>query len=275
MPKISNEAKKHITDLYTNQCTNLAEIARISGVSRPTVRKVLRSAGLRQIYKEDIDNSAYLNEEFFNAINDENSAYFLGLLYADGNVYIQKNNIPVILLQLQKRDRFILEAFRDLIAPKHKIYLVKSKKITQQDQYRLMFNSTKIGEQLKILGCAPVKSLKLTFPCIAQNLIQHFIRGYFDGDGCLSCSKRKSGYYAYKASMASTKKFCESVQVILKSELDINSGIYTRKHNNITSELSVGGNHQVYKLMKWLYTDASVFIKRKHQKFLGLEKLIT
>ena len=38
-------------------------------------------------------------------------------------------------------------------------------------------------------GCVPNKSLILTFPNkhqVPKNLINHFIRGYFDGDGSIS-----------------------------------------------------------------------------------------
>ena len=275
MSNITEDKIKHITNLYINQCTNLAEISRITGVCRPTVRKILRKAGLRQIYKEDIDNSSSLNTNLFDAINDEASAYFLGLMYADGNVYIDKrNNIPVVLLQLQKRDKHILDAFKSLIAPNHKLYLVKSKIETQQDQYRIMFNSKIIGKQLEKLGCVPAKSLKLIFPdCVPSPLVHHFLRGYFDGDGCVSSQLINGKYKSYSVSITSTKTFCQSVQGIFKSEIGINSGVYTRKTNNITSELSSGGNRQVYKLMKWLYRDASIYIQRKHKKFLELEKL--
>ena len=278
MPNITEDKIKHITNLYINECTNLAKISRITGVCRPTVRKILRKAGLRQVYKEDIDNSSSLNIDLFNEINDEASAYFLGLMYADGNVYIDKrNNIPVISLALQRRDKYMLENFRNLIAPKHKIYFKKSKIKSQQDQYRLMFNSLMIGEQLKKLGCVPAKSLKLNFPnSIPTKLTHHFLRGYFDGDGCIYATPpKRNGYVSYMISIASTRDFCKSVQKIFRSEIGINSGVYTRKTNNITSELSTGGNNQAYKLMKWLYKDANLFLKRKHKKFLELERLLT
>ena len=42
------------------------------------------------------------------------------------------------------------------------------------------------------LGCIPNKSLTLTFPdFINDELLPHFIRGYFDGDGCIWNGKRK------------------------------------------------------------------------------------
>lgn len=277
MPSVTDEQKTTITNLYINKCTNLAEIARITNVSRPTVRKILRQAGLRDVKKHDVDNSSYLNELLFDAINNEASAYFLGLLYADGNVYLRKaNGIPTISLTLQERDKSILEAFRELIAPKHKLHLRKSKIETQQDQFRLAFSSQLIGDQLKKLGCIPRKSLALQFPIeqIPNNQLRHFVRGYFDGDGCISYYQRKSGYKAYLASFASTKDFCEALQGVLGEMLNLCGGIYTRKTNGITSELTIGGNHQVLTLMKWMYDDSEFFVKRKRDKYKELYQYI-
>ena len=47
---------------------------------------------------------------------------------------------------------------------------------------------------LNSYGCTPRKSLTLKFPDIkifkSKDLIRHFIRGYFDGDGCISFSNK-------------------------------------------------------------------------------------
>jgi intein/homing endonuclease len=274
MPAITKKQQALVTNLYINKCTNLAEIARRTKLSRPTVRKILRQEGLRDVKKSDIDNSAYLNKNMFDAINDEASAYFLGLLYADGNVYLRKtNDIPTISLTLQERDKHILDTFRKLIAPKHSLYLKSAKIDTQQDQYKLAFSSQVIGDQLQQLGCIPRKSLKLTFPTnISPNLIRHFVRGYFDGDGCISFYRHKNGYRAYLASFASTKTFCKELGLLFDN-IGLTYGIYTRKSNGITSELVVGGNQQVLTLLVWMYNDAKYFIKRKRDKYTELQQL--
>jgi intein-encoded DNA endonuclease-like protein len=277
MPKISSESKSHIITLYNSGNKNLAQISRELNISRPTVRKILRQAGLRQVYKEDIDNSDTINTEFFKCIDSEEKAYFLGLMYADGNVYIQSKTRTYysISLCLQERDKAILEKFKKKIAPNHKLYFVK-KQDGQQNQYKLLFNSKIVSEQLFELGCMPAKSLKLEFPSLPNSTLQrHFIRGYFDGDGCISSSKRKNGYEAYSASIASTKDFCLAASSVINNELDIKPTIYTRKSNGITSELSFGGNHQVVKFMEWLYKDSTIRIVRKYSKFEKLKKSLT
>lgn len=43
-----------------------------------------------------------------------------------------------------------------------------------------------------------------------------------------------------------------------------------KTHNNITYTLSSGGNIQVQRIMDWLYKDATIFLKRKHDTYVEL-----
>ena len=57
--------------------------------------------------------------------------------------------------------------------------------------------SQKTVNDLKRLGCIENKSLVLTFPTydqVPEELIYHFIRGYFDGDGSVSINSKNYKY---------------------------------------------------------------------------------
>ena len=60
--------------------------------------------------------------------------------------------------------------------------------------YRLCLNSVKFGNDLEKHGCVPNKSFILRRPNIEEGLIRHFVRGYFDGDGCVSFNKELDNY---------------------------------------------------------------------------------
>jgi intein/homing endonuclease len=53
-----------------------------------------------------------------------------------------------------------------------------------------MISNKYFWNTLNNLGCIPKKSLRLEFPneniFKSKDLIRHFIRGYFDGDGCFT-----------------------------------------------------------------------------------------
>jgi len=274
---ITQEQKQRIINLY-NTGQLIISIEKSEKVSRPTIRKILRSAGVREVYKKDIDKSDTINSNYFDNIDIEEKAYFLGLLYADGNIYYGSKNRKhySLSINLVEEDKYILERFRDVIAPEHKLYIVDKSKQNKnwQLQYKFLIDNKQITEDLAKFGCTSKKSLTLTFPQnISKHLYQHFIRGYFDGDGCISSYLSKESnrtYLKYSASFASTKNFCKYLGAFLEEHLNLNYSLYTRKSNNITSELTISGNHQVYKFMSWLYKDATIFLKRKHDKFLEL-----
>lgn len=211
------------------------------------------------------------NENFFDVIDCENKAYFLGLMYADGNNYIKGCHSYEISIKLQEQDKIILETFRDLISPKSEVK-IKPDKSTPNIHYQLKINSKKMSKQLSDLGCVPNKSLILEFPqFIDAKLIVHFIRGYFDGDGSIYNKKpKKTGYINYAWQITSTNMFNNKVKSIIEDLLKVHcsQSLSRPKTNKITTTLSVGGNLQVMKVLDWLYKDATIYLPRKYEKYL-------
>lgn len=209
-----------------------------------------------------------INESFFDLINSEETAYFLGLLFADGCNDIKRKRF---LISLQENDIDILEQFKYYLSSTVPLEFIRSKN-NRKNQYRLTICSKRISEQLSNLGCVGNKSLILLFPQYLYDsiYIRHFIRGYFDGDGSiLGYIKKKKNTPTFTWALTSTKDFCNNVKSILERET--NSHFYIQKtHNNITCTLSSGGNIQVQRIMNWLYKDATIFLKRKHDKYIEL-----
>ena len=120
----------------------------------------------------------------FEKIDSEEKAYWLGFLYADGYISFSENKIE---LSLAEKDVHHIEKFRDFLGINNRICYRPSVKA-----YRLSFRSDKCKQDLINQGCTPRKSLTLKFPTSKQvpyELIRHFIRGYFDGDGWFSNTK--------------------------------------------------------------------------------------
>jgi intein/homing endonuclease len=70
---------------------------------------------------------------------------------------------------------------------------------------------------LNNLGCVPNKSKILEFPFIFKNsnLTRHFIRGYFDGDGCISYAIINNKVQP-RVSLLGTKSFLTTIKYILE-----------------------------------------------------------
>lgn len=81
-------------------------------------------------------------------------------------------------------------------------------------------------------GCVPNKSLILTFPNkyhVPKNLINHFIRGYFDGDGCIT-RRTRGDHSQISCSITSTEDMCNSILNIILDMCEINAHVYNVGH---------------------------------------------
>jgi hypothetical protein len=251
------------------------EIAKELNCEQTTISGILRRNGIKtRIGKKIVYND--INTSFFKEINSEDSAYFLGFLYADGNVQI-KDSAYCITLKLKSNDQYIIEKFRDIMSPSSPIKITKNKgSDTEYSYFRI--NQKEICEQLISHGCIPNKSLILEFPTtVPKELIHHFLRGYSDGDGCIyknSFKKKKTINTIWK--FVSTKQFCNETAKILKEQLNINcsQSLCRPKTNKNTTTLTVGGNFQSMKALDWLYKDATIYLPRKYEKYLEFKNLV-
>lgn len=267
--KFTQHEVNSIIELYNNG-KQQREIAKEINCSQVSISNILRRNGVKTRVGKKILYTD-INKAFFKEINSEENAYFLGLLYADGNI---SKNHNVMCLKLKSNDQYILEKFRNIMSPSSPIKISKVELpggVTYEYSY-FRINQKEICEQLISHGCVPNKSLILEFPKTVPNeLLRHFLRGYSDGDGTIYNNKfknKKSVNTIWK--IVSTKQFCNQVSRILKEQLNIScsQSLSRPETNSITTTLSVGGNIQVQKFLDWLYKDATIYLPRKHKKYL-------
>ena len=221
-----------------------------------------------------------LDQTFFDVIDTEERAYFLGLLYADGYNNEQRGEIH---LSLQEEDRHILDEFRRAVKSSRPLLFIdlsKRNEGKQKDVYRFDISSHKISMRLKELGCMQAKSMILRFPTsdqIPDHLIHHFIRGAFDGDGCFVTTNTGGDYQQWSATIVSTEDFCHGLQRVAQEKVGISTYLSKRHkdRNDTNRNFHVSGNKQVKKFMDWLYSDAKIYFNRKHNKYQKAVKALT
>ena len=201
-----------------------------------------------------------INNNFFENINTEKKAYWLGFIMADGcGTYSPRIRLRMVTAE---QDKLHLKKFLLDTKGTQKIYYNKC-----NNSYNLDISSKKMVDDLVKLGVIPRKTFKEKVSPINKILLRHFIRGYFDGDGCFSTYQRKDrNMFATCFSISCGSISClESIQNILVKNLKINK-TKIRKANAIY-ELIYGGNKQTIKIMGWLYQDANIFLERKFNKY--------
>lgn len=242
--------------------TSMKNIAKKYNTSSYTVKKILVNNNIRIRTQSECVRKYNINEEYFNEIDTKNKAYILGLLWSDGCNKLSKANVTI---RLQKEDEHILMSIKKEMECEQPLYYRHGIQSHHKDVCSLEINSSKISHRLNELGMYPNKSLTLKYPnWLDEKLHSSFIRGLFDGDGCIK-------KYGYGATITGTYDVCIKVGEILT-----NQGIYNYvshlKCNEITSTVFINKHLEAEKFFRWIYDDAELYIQRKYN--LYLEKYI-
>lgn len=246
----SEEVQSNIVKEYKNNIA-IEDIARNNKISTSKLKHILYMNGIEKRRKR----TTSLNTSFFKIIDTENKAYWLGFMMADG---YNDEKTGKIELALSEIDLVHLELFKETLNSGSKI----TEKIIQNKYkaFRLSLSSIEMSMDLASHGCIKNKSLKLEFPnTIPQELLHHFIRGYFDGDGCMYISS--SNIFSCCFSILGTEGFLN--KIVDNMNLHHNK---KEKKGNVYS-IRYGGRQQCLKIKDYLYKDATVYLKRKKEKF--------
>lgn len=197
-----------------------------------------------------------LRENAFERIEDEQTAYWLGFLFADGCVS-EKRGCWTTGLVLSKRDEGHLGKFLDFLESDYPL-----KKDSRYETIGVHLYSTKLAANLIKLGCTPRKSATLTFPDISIPLISHFVRGYFDGDGSAwGAGKYKSLHLKF----VGNKNFLECLGYIIHTLVGTSPTLEKHYKSEIVYYLKYSGQFKAHCVARWMYEDATVWLDRKRE----------
>lgn len=221
-------------------------------------RKLKIKAGNKIFLINRLTDYSYEN---FIKTPDENTAYILGFLWADGTVGTKEkkvgNEIRLKIINedfLKIKDEFYQSAdwtYRIIKTPPHKdqAVVVISDKLLRDFLVGMDYN-------IKSEGVAPIKILDF----LGENLAPHFIRGFFDGDGSFifgEKSDKKINFCSCKEQdWIFLEKICE--------KLGIDYWISTTDHN---SAFMISNFSGIQKIHKYMYKKAKVFLPRKKIRF--------
>lgn len=262
MRKMTKEMEDFIINSYSNELKSYKFIANELRISEERVKRILAKNNI-QINGHRKSRRIYtINENFFEKIDSPEKAYVLGFLYADGNI---SSNLKSVRFLNQLKDIEILEKIVSLIfVDEFKIKIDKNR-----NRARFDISSKKMVKDLISLGCTPKKSLTLKFPTLEQvgkEFQSHFLRGYFDGDGCVYLKGT-----CLNISFAISKPFLEGFSRLLE---EIGYSFYLEDRGSIYVVKSIG-NVNGLKILNFIYRDfKSIFLNRKLLKIKESIKII-
>lgn len=188
---------KEVIKLY-NEGIQIWKIAEMFRSSEETISKVLKENNVK------VERKTAFNQHIFDIIDTEEKAYWLGFLWADGSVitHNEERHTYAIELGISIKDYEHLEKFCDFISlsrdrikireAKDNVY--KDKIIHSGKSCRVQISNKHLWNILNNYGCSPNKTYNEQFPKLEifnnTNLIHHFLRGFFDGDGWIHIDSR-------------------------------------------------------------------------------------
>lgn len=278
--KIETSKIEEIRKIYTeNPCASKKEVSIKYGISIETLSRLLKKLGLKYIKDYNWCRRYTFDDTFFEKIDNEEKAYFLGFLYADGCIS-NKNSIN---LGLHMDDKIIIEKFKAALKSNHpihdRIWLLDygkkyGKVLTKKSLLRI--GSKKMAGDLEKLGCFKQKTFKIKFPTeeqVPNHLVHHFIRGFFDGDGSVYFVNNKNRYKYLNVNITSTESMIDS---LLKVFSNIGCTRVSKQKHRTSWERGIyiflcRNNNDIMKIHEYMYKDATVFLERKKQKFTECE----
>lgn len=228
------------------------------GLTKAVILRLMRDNGIKRNSLSTIKRLYYLDDEWIDKIDTPEKAIFLGLFFADG---CNLTNSHECSLGLHLKDQNYLERI---------VKLFTDKPLREnRNQRRIQINSKNWSKKLAEYGGVPRKSLTLKWPnLLPKEFIPYFVRGYFEGDGCILSRSNKKSPDWFSVSFIGTFEFLTSLNQHLNSCLGFKGKIYKKKTGKNTYSLVISRQNFVYKFGKWIYSDLLEFaMQRKLQKF--------
>ncbi len=247
-------SKKHKSD-WNYQC-------KIRGIK-------LRNTSSTKQLRINLNIQEYFNiyKYKFKNITNEEEAYILGFWFSDGWVSDKQAGLKLSII-----DYSILEKIRNYICEDITIQISKNRKSCS-----IVLSSEEIINNLLALGCLKNKTYKkLNIPIMNKELIRHFIRGYFDGDGTIF----KDGKYIRVNICSVNKEFLEDIQkLLIEEEIESNINIEIRENKIMKTPQGTSSNcknmyrlfirkkESLLKLKEYFYGNSNIYLDRKFLKF--------
>ena len=203
----------------------------------------------------------FYNENFFEKIDTGDRAYFLGVICADGCVtYDVKRFIYQMTLKLHIKDKHILESFITSINGEMNVW-----KHGQRDMVEIRLSGKKMVNDLISLGVTPNKTFTIEYPNIDEDLEKHFLRGYFDGDGCIRVNEdkrdgtKRGDLRIVSGSVDMLNKINERMSILFG--VNVNK-LYGPKNKNY-KYIGWAGMSDIEKIYNGFYGESMLFLNRK------------
>ena len=263
---VINKNQEDIIIKNYNQKSSL-QLAKEMNLTQSAINGIWYRNGLRNKVKRK-----YLltNENYFENIDSQDKAYFLGFIGADGCIYETKyeGKQNILRISIQKQDVKILNILKQFLGTDKPILEYTNNKNTYVS---LEISSNKIFDDIENTGLSTKKTYSNTIANVSNDLMPALIRGYFDGDGTISNHKNVSraniSIVGYESNLQKIKNFLDRC-CIYGSISECNSKKYSIAEDGSKFCIyNLANKTSRYCFLKLIYEDSqNIFLDRKYIK---------
>ena len=271
--------------------SSYSEISKIVGRSVKSISCKLSELGKHLKEKTEIEKANYrraysVDDNYFETIDSQKKAYWLGWLITDGYVKTKANTCRGVVkensisLKLQAKDRYVLEDFKKDLNTDISIKTIKSRKafeytnkITNKtvcikggEQAEFRFTSAKMVQDLAKYDIHQNKTYDVVFPKeLDSKYYPGFIAGVISGDGCIDIKKNRKGFIL-RCTIAGTLDLVQKIREILIKEICFNPEKKISKYESSKCLYRLELNQtETIALYYWLQKNGISLMERKNK----------
>lgn len=195
-------------------------------------------------------------------------AYILGLWFTDG--WMTKHRFCIIQ---HKKDKYILSDILKAMSSNYGLYFNKNHNCCSME-----ISSKIILKDISLMGGTPRKSLTVRFPVVPKEYLPDFVRGLWDGDGCITYTKFRNCWVSNFVS--GSGEFIKSFLAKLQEEIPgLNGSIHERSPDGVrkhTMYTIVFSRNDTVRLRDYMYGRAKskLMLLRKFKRFSKTGKIM-
>lgn len=267
---ISLSVLKNAANYYKNNKISVINCAKKYKIGKNTLYNHLKENNLIK-NKQEYQKNISFDKTFFDNIDSEEKAYWLGFIMADGWTRLSNGKPSQTGIEIQKKDIEILHNFKKSIKSNHNI---KERTRIQESGYvselcYIVISCQYMTKKLVECGVIPNKTyygfINESIFNNNEKLIFHYLRGYIDGDGFISPKKSE---YVCKIVIKSDAilntikkwitKYCK-IEPKIKLESDKRGSAY---------RLFISNKKDYFIFLDKIYNNSTIYLERKYKNYL-------
>ena len=236
------------------------------GISRCVIYKAFKDAGLTIKNNREKSLKYSCNEHYFDIIDTQDKAYWLGFISADGYI---TSDMKYFGMSLSSKDIEVLQNLKEDLEATYPIkhYVVKQGYTVGVEYDRLIMSNPTLVNGLYIHGVVPHKTNILQPPSgLPEELQRHYLRGYFDGDGSVSVSKGQTLSWDILSTFPMLDYFSE--MLYNNHIIDRYYPYEKRKPEHQVARIRFSKHKSLINVFHFMYDDAHRKLERKYNKFI-------